>query len=108
MNWKPELDELARREAFARAMGGVDKVKRQRDQGRLTVRERIDKLLDGESLSLGDDVIEIDKDRFDFAGGGRGHRDFQFSWLRQRRHPRLRRRGCQPASEACRRGLKPR
>jgi hypothetical protein len=38
MNWKPELDELARREALARAMGGVDKVKRQRDQGRLTVR----------------------------------------------------------------------
>jgi acetyl-CoA carboxylase carboxyltransferase component len=46
MNWKPELDELARREAFAREMGGADKVKRQRDQGRLNVRERIDKLLD--------------------------------------------------------------
>src|SRR6202045_3647978 len=46
MNWKPELDDLARREAFAREMGGVDKVKRQRDQGRLTVRERIDALLD--------------------------------------------------------------
>src|SRR5437764_4464296 len=46
MNWKPELDDLARREAFAREMGGVDKVKRQRDQGRLTVRERIDRLTD--------------------------------------------------------------
>jgi acetyl-CoA carboxylase carboxyltransferase component len=46
MNWKPELDELARREAFAREMGGVDKVKRQHDQGRLTVRERIDGLSD--------------------------------------------------------------
>ncbi|MEY9184107.1 acyl-CoA carboxylase subunit beta [Bradyrhizobium sp. USDA 313] len=46
MNWKSELDELARREAFAREMGGVDKVKRQHDQGRLTVRERIDKLID--------------------------------------------------------------
>ena len=46
MNWKPELDELARREAFARQMGGADKVKRQREQGRLTVRERIDGLLD--------------------------------------------------------------
>jgi hypothetical protein len=45
MTWKPELDELARREAFARQMGGADKVKRQRDQGRLTVRERIDGLL---------------------------------------------------------------
>ena len=50
MNWKPELDDLARREAFAREMGGVDKVKRQRDQGRLTVRERIDKLVDAEKL----------------------------------------------------------
>ncbi|MCK1619934.1 methylmalonyl-CoA carboxyltransferase [Bradyrhizobium sp. 159] len=46
MNWKPELDELARREAFAREMGGVDKVKRQHDQGRLTVRERIGGLID--------------------------------------------------------------
>src|SRR2546421_11014676 len=50
MNWKPELDELARREAFAREMGGVDKVKRQRDQGRLTVRERIERLVDSKSF----------------------------------------------------------
>ncbi|MGB3865418.1 MAG: carboxyl transferase domain-containing protein [Xanthobacteraceae bacterium] len=50
MNWQPELDELARREAFARRMGGADKVKRQRDQGRLNVRERIDKLLDAGSF----------------------------------------------------------
>jgi acetyl-CoA carboxylase carboxyltransferase component len=50
MNWKPELDELARREAFAREMGGVEKVRRQRDQGRLTVRERIDKLVDPKSF----------------------------------------------------------
>src|ERR1700722_168261 len=50
MNWKPELDDLARREAFAREMGGVDKVKRQRDQGWLTVRERIDKLVDAKSF----------------------------------------------------------
>jgi acetyl-CoA carboxylase carboxyltransferase component len=50
MSWKPELDELARREAFARQMSGADKVKRQRDQGRFTVRERIDKLLDAGSF----------------------------------------------------------
>ncbi|MEW6768563.1 MAG: carboxyl transferase domain-containing protein [Pseudomonadota bacterium] len=50
MNWKPELDELARREVLAREMGGADKVKRQHDQGRLTVRERIDRLLDGNSF----------------------------------------------------------
>src|SRR5271154_2828717 len=50
MTWKQELDELARREAFARQMGGADKVQRQRDQGRLTVRERIDRLLDRDSF----------------------------------------------------------
>jgi acetyl-CoA carboxylase carboxyltransferase component len=50
MNWKPELDDLARRKAFAREMGGVDKVKRQHEQGRLTVRERIDKLVDQNSF----------------------------------------------------------
>ena len=46
MNWQPELDELRRREALAKEMGGADKVKRQHDGGRLTVRERIDGLAD--------------------------------------------------------------
>ncbi len=46
MTWQPELDELRRREAFAHQMGGADKVKRQHDGGRLTVRERIERLLD--------------------------------------------------------------
>src|ERR1700740_3618891 len=50
MIWKPELDELAGREAFARERGGVEKVKRQRDQGRLTVRERIDKMVDANTF----------------------------------------------------------
>ncbi|MBI5128217.1 MAG: methylmalonyl-CoA carboxyltransferase [Rhodopseudomonas palustris] len=50
MTWKPELDELARRETLARQMGGADKVKRQHDQGRLTVRERIDALIDSGSF----------------------------------------------------------
>jgi acetyl-CoA carboxylase carboxyltransferase component len=46
MSWQAELDELARRKAFAERMGGADKVKRQHDGGRLTVRERIEKLTD--------------------------------------------------------------
>src|SRR4051794_41145862 len=50
MNWRPELDGLARRKAFAREMGGVEKVRRQHDQGRLTVRERIDRLVDHDSF----------------------------------------------------------
>ena len=50
MSWQPELDELARREAFAHQMGGADKVQRQRDQGRLNVRERIDHLVDAKTF----------------------------------------------------------
>ncbi|MER7012414.1 carboxyl transferase domain-containing protein [Saccharopolyspora sp. NPDC000359] len=46
MSWKPEVDELRRREELARRMGGPEKVKRQHDHGKLTVRERIDQLLD--------------------------------------------------------------
>src|SRR5262245_13567041 len=46
MSWKPELEELRKRKALAAKMGGAEKVKRHRDAGKLTVRERIDKLLD--------------------------------------------------------------
>lgn len=46
MSWEPELEELRRREALAHAMGGPDKVRRQHEGGRLTVRERIAALVD--------------------------------------------------------------
>jgi acetyl-CoA carboxylase carboxyltransferase component len=46
MGWQPELDELRQREDFARRLGGPDKVKRQHDAGKLTIRERIDGLVD--------------------------------------------------------------
>lgn len=46
MSWQPELDEIRRREALARQMGGEANIKRQHDAGRLTVRERIERLLD--------------------------------------------------------------
>jgi acetyl-CoA carboxylase carboxyltransferase component len=46
MTWDRELDELKRREAMADELGGPERVKRQRDGGRLTVRERIDRLVD--------------------------------------------------------------
>ena len=46
MTWQPELDELRLREAYAREMGGSDKVARQHAGGRLTIRERIGKLAD--------------------------------------------------------------
>jgi acetyl-CoA carboxylase carboxyltransferase component len=50
MGWEAEIEELRRREALARQMGGADKVKRQHEGGKLTVRERIDALLDAGSF----------------------------------------------------------
>ena len=50
MSWQPELDELRRREAMVREGGGADKTARQHTAGRLTVRERIDKLVDDGSF----------------------------------------------------------
>jgi acetyl-CoA carboxylase carboxyltransferase component len=46
MSWKPELEELARRREFAAAMGGEERLARARAAGRLSVRERIERLLD--------------------------------------------------------------
>src|SRR3984957_19083912 len=63
MSWQPEMDELRRRQEMNRRMGGPDKVKRQHDGGRLTVRERIDRLVDKESFR------EIG------SGGGKGRDD---------------------------------
>ncbi|HEY8572270.1 acyl-CoA carboxylase subunit beta [Phenylobacterium sp.] len=45
-DWSPELAEIAEREAMAAEMGGPERVKRQKDGGKLTVRERIAGLLD--------------------------------------------------------------
>ena len=50
MTWQPEIDELRRRQALARAMGGPEKLKRHRDNGKLDVRQRIDALLDPDSF----------------------------------------------------------
>lgn len=50
MSWEAELEELRQREAMAKQMGGADKVARQHAGGRLTVRERIDGLLDNGSF----------------------------------------------------------
>jgi acetyl-CoA carboxylase carboxyltransferase component len=46
IGWEAELAELRHRQALAREMGGPDRVARQHAGGRLTVRERIDRLLD--------------------------------------------------------------
>src|SRR5262245_23191585 len=46
LSWQDEVDEIQHRARLARQMGGPDRVERQHAAGRLTVRERIDKLLD--------------------------------------------------------------
>ena len=50
MSWDAERDEFDRRRALAHAMGGPERVKRQHDGGRLTVRERVDQLVDAGSF----------------------------------------------------------
>ena len=50
MAWTPELQELEKRKALAVRMGGPERVKRQHDGGRLTIRERIDRIADGETF----------------------------------------------------------
>ena len=51
MDWQKEMDELRRREEFARGAGRRrSEVKRQHDGGRLTIRERIDRLVDAGQL----------------------------------------------------------
>src|SRR5262245_47442618 len=51
MSWEEEVEELRRRRELARRMGGPDNVDRQHKAGRLTVRERIAQLLDGDSFA---------------------------------------------------------
>src|SRR3990172_794925 len=46
MDWQPELDELRRREALAEQLGGPERVRRQHEGGRDTIRERIAMLVD--------------------------------------------------------------
>jgi acetyl-CoA carboxylase carboxyltransferase component len=50
MNWRPELDEIARRRDLARELGGPEKVARHRNAGKLTVRERIEGVVDAGSF----------------------------------------------------------
>jgi acetyl-CoA carboxylase carboxyltransferase component len=50
VSWEPDLEELKRRVELARAMGGAENVERQHKAGRLTVRERIERLLDPASF----------------------------------------------------------
>ena len=50
MSWQAEVDELNRRIALAKQMGGPESVAFHKSRGKLTVRERIDLLSDPDSF----------------------------------------------------------
>jgi len=50
MSWKDEAEEIKRRKAEAKKMGGVEAVARHHEKGRLTVRERIARVTDKDSF----------------------------------------------------------
>lgn len=50
MSWEKEVEELRRRQQLAQEMGGEERIQRQHDNGRLTVRERIAALVDQNSF----------------------------------------------------------
>jgi acetyl-CoA carboxylase carboxyltransferase component len=59
LSWQPEVDEIKRRVELAKQMGGAANVARQHDNGRLTVRERLDRLL-CDWVTLAYDVLPQD------------------------------------------------
>ncbi|MPY95544.1 MAG: methylmalonyl-CoA carboxyltransferase, partial [Acidimicrobiia bacterium] len=46
MTWQPEVDELHERTRLAAMMGGEERVARQKQAGKLTIRERVDAMCD--------------------------------------------------------------
>ncbi|MCP4757106.1 MAG: methylmalonyl-CoA carboxyltransferase [Proteobacteria bacterium] len=50
MSWDQEIEELRKRAALAHRMGGKDKVSRQHEFGKLTIRERIATVVDQDSF----------------------------------------------------------
>jgi acetyl-CoA carboxylase carboxyltransferase component len=50
VSWKPEVDEIERRRQLAAQLGGEAAVAKQHELGRLTIRERIDALVDAGSF----------------------------------------------------------
>ncbi len=50
MNWKSDVEELKLRNKLAKSQGGTEAIKLQHAKGRLTLRERIDLLLDKSSF----------------------------------------------------------
>ena len=50
MSWDKDIDEIKQRRKLAKQQGGKAAVKTHHEKGRLTIRERIDTLLDKNSF----------------------------------------------------------
>jgi len=50
MPWEAAIDEMHKRRAAVRRMGGKERIARHHSQGKLTIRERIDKLVDKDTF----------------------------------------------------------
>jgi len=50
MSWQKEVDELERRKTMAQAMGGAEGIARQRQQGKMLVRDRVTAMADPDSF----------------------------------------------------------
>ena len=50
MTWEPEIEEMQFRLDLAKKMGGEANIKRQHDGGKLTIRERVESLVDDDSF----------------------------------------------------------
>ena len=64
MTWKEETDDIMKRRALAREQGGATAIAAQHRKGRLTIRERIDALLDADSfdeIGMGAGDAELDE-----------------------------------------------
>jgi methylmalonyl-CoA decarboxylase subunit alpha len=51
MHWDTEIEELRRRRSWAEELGGSEAIAAQHRAGRMTIRERIDRVLDAESFN---------------------------------------------------------
>ena len=51
MSWKPEVDGIEKRRELAKQHGGPEAVKKHHERGKLTIRERVDGVLDPGSFS---------------------------------------------------------
>jgi acetyl-CoA carboxylase carboxyltransferase component len=71
MNWKKETKEIEKRKLLAKQQGGKDAINLQHAKGRLTLRERIEKLVDKESF----------QEQGEIAGGSETNEDGEIKSL---------------------------